>query len=275
MDNIEESNLNIYLKVMQNMMEDDFTKNVLKPLFESMSFSRVDFVGGPYEQGKDLIAIHEMPLKGMSIYAIQTKKIGHQSNTSEKNVLSNLIVQLRQCLTKKIKLHNGNEQLPDLIFLATPYQINTRLLNEIHELLCIDSKNIEILDGPKVIELIKKHKPSLLESLVSISDKLYLHDTEKLNNIELMSALNQKNSITELNCYSDLAFFMGTIDSNILFESSITIKKEKILLSKNSWDSFKKEIYSPIKDLIGFIPLTQPSQYIDEFFHSEMKRFKS
>uniref|UniRef100_UPI0036D8B429 NACHT domain-containing protein n=1 Tax=Photorhabdus sp. RM322S TaxID=3342825 RepID=UPI0036D8B429 len=275
MDHIEESNLNIYLKAMQNMREDDFTKNVLKPLFESMSFSRVDFVGGPYEQGKDLIAIHEMPLKGISIYAIQTKKIGQESNTSEKNVLSNLIIQLRQCLTKKIKLHNGSEQLPDLVFLATPYQVNTRLINEIHELLCMSPKNIEILDGPKVIELIKKNKPSLLESLVSISDKLYLHDTEKLNNIELMSALNQKNSITELNCYSDLAFFMGTIDSNILLDSSITIKKEKILLSKSSWDLFKKEIYFPLKNLIGFIPLTQTSQYIDDFFHSEMKKFKS
>ncbi|MEK9497801.1 hypothetical protein V2H77_15275 [Photorhabdus sp. P32] len=257
------------------MKEDDFTKSVLKPLFESMSFSRVDFVGGPYEQGKDLIAIHEMPLKGISIYAIQTKKIGEESNTSEKNVLSNLIVQLRQCFTKKIKLHNGDEQLPDLVFLATPYQVNNRLLNEIHELLFLDSKNVEILDGPKVMDLIKKHKPSLLENLISISDKLYLHDIEQLNNIELISALNQKNSIDELNCYSDLAFFMGTIDSNILLDSSITVKKEKVLLSKSSWDLFKKEVYSPLKDLMGFIPLTQTAQCIDNVFRSEIKRFKS
>ncbi|HBK4626537.1 TPA: hypothetical protein LLS57_005918, partial [Klebsiella michiganensis] len=60
----DESNLSLYLKAMQTLKEDDFSKSVLKPLFESMSFSRVDFVGGPYEHGKDLIALHEIPLKG-------------------------------------------------------------------------------------------------------------------------------------------------------------------------------------------------------------------
>lgn len=105
----DDSNLNLYLKAIQALKEDDFSKNVLKPLFESMSFSRVDFVGGPYEYGKDLVAIHDIPLKGTCIYVIQTKKIGEKSNTSEKNILSDLILQLRQCLSKKVKLHNGFE----------------------------------------------------------------------------------------------------------------------------------------------------------------------
>lgn len=91
----DDSNLNLYLKAIQALKEDDFSKNVLKPLFESMSFSRVDFVGGPYEYGKDLVAIHDIPLKGTCIYVIQTKKIGEKSNTSEKNILSDLIIQLR------------------------------------------------------------------------------------------------------------------------------------------------------------------------------------
>lgn len=71
----DDSNLNLYLKAMQALKEDDFSKSVLKPLFESMSFSRVDFFGGPYEYGKDLIAIHEVPLKGIIVYAIQSKKL--------------------------------------------------------------------------------------------------------------------------------------------------------------------------------------------------------
>ncbi|MFW0854291.1 hypothetical protein ACNYC7_19560 [Morganella morganii] len=70
-----DSNLSLYLSAIQNLKEDDFSKEILKPLFESMSFSRVDFVGGPYEAGKDLIALHEVPLKGTMVYAIQTKKL--------------------------------------------------------------------------------------------------------------------------------------------------------------------------------------------------------
>ncbi len=232
--NNNDSNLNLYLKALQELKEDDFSRNVLKPLFESMSFSRVDFVGGPYEYGKDLVALHEIPLKGTSVYAIQSKKIGEKSNTSEKGVLSDLIVQLRQCFSKKIKLHNGSEQLPDHVYLATPFQISQRLLTEIHEQLCWGDKRIEILDGPRVIELIREFKPLLLEKLLSLSDKLQLHDCEQLNNLELISALNQKNSIDELNCYSDLAFFMGTIDSNVLLDSTFTIKKERFTLSKGS-----------------------------------------
>ena len=47
------SNLSLYLRAIQNLKEDDYSKTILKPLFEAMSFSRVDFVGGPYEGGKD------------------------------------------------------------------------------------------------------------------------------------------------------------------------------------------------------------------------------
>lgn len=36
--NNNDSNLNLYLKALQELKEDDFSRNVLKPLFESMSF---------------------------------------------------------------------------------------------------------------------------------------------------------------------------------------------------------------------------------------------
>lgn len=273
--NNNDSNLNLYLNALQELKEDDFSRNVLKPLFESMSFSRVDFVGGPYEYGKDLVALHEIPLKGTSVYAIQSKKIGEKSNTSEKGVLSDLIVQLRQCFSKKIKLHNGSEQLPDHVYLATPFQISQRLLTEIHEQLCWGDKRIEILDGPRVIELIREFKPLLLEKLLSLSDKLQLHDCEQLNNLELISALNQKNSIDELNCYSDLAFFMGTIDSNVLLDSTFTIKKERITLSKGSWDLMNKEVFKPLEKLLGFYPLMQSSYEIEKHYNHELVKYKS
>ncbi|EMU6398777.1 TPA_asm: hypothetical protein GBY11_23130, partial [Salmonella enterica subsp. diarizonae] len=153
-------------------------------------------------------------------------------------------------------MHNGFEQLPDYVYLASPFQISQRLLSEIHEQLRFGDKNVEILDGPQVIELIKKYKPLLLENLLSISDKLQLHDVQQLNNLELIAALNQKYSIDELNCYSDLAFFMGTIDSNILLDSTFSIKKEKIILSKGSWDLLNKEVFRSLEKILGYYPLT-------------------
>ncbi|MBG5919836.1 hypothetical protein [Providencia stuartii] len=269
-----DSNLSLYLKAIQNLKEDDFSKKILKPLFESMSFSRVDFVGGPYEAGKDLIALHEVPLKGTMVYVIQTKKIGENSNTSEKSILADLILQLRQCFTKKIALHNGDKKIPDAVYLASPFQISQRLLDEIHELLLLDNK-VEILDGPKVIEYIKKFKPSLLEGLLNIGDKLQLHDLAQLDNLELISALNQKNSINELNCYSDLAFFMGTINSNILLDSKFSIKQESIPLTKSSWDLFNREIYQPLEKLLGFAPLTKSNNEIEKVYKELLLIYKS
>lgn len=267
-----DSNLDIYLKAIQSMKEDDFSKMVLKPLFESMSFYRVDFYGGPYEEGKDLIALFEVPLKGDSVYVIQTKKIGEKSNTSEKAMLGDLILQLRQCLVKKVKLHNGEERIPDYVYLATPYQISSRLLGEIHELLKIDAKVIEILDGPKVIEYLKRFKPELLGSLLSIKSKVLLQDISQLQNLELISALKQKDPISELSCYNDLAFFMGTVDSNILLDSKISFDGCCFSLKKSGWDFLKKELFEPLNKNMGFNPLTRRFDAIEADYLSSLAK---
>lgn len=272
---LEETNQQLYLKALQGMKEDDFTKNIIKPLFEAMGFYRVDFYGGPYESGKDLIAFYQVPLKKPLAYAIQSKKIGEGANTSEKAILGDLIFQLRQCFLKTIKLHDGTEIKADEVYLASPYQINLRLINEIHELLNHQDKSIEILDGPMVIAKLKEFKPDLLESLLSVKDKLQEQEVNSLKNIELMSALNQRSAIHELNCYSDLAFFMGTIDSNILLNSNFTITKEVISLTKSEWDIFEKKVYAPLLKSIQFEPLIKKADVILSTYKQELKVYHS
>lgn len=57
MDSVLQKQLN----ALKEMHEDDFTKSIIKPLFEAMGYMRVDFNGGPYERGKDLIAQINVP----------------------------------------------------------------------------------------------------------------------------------------------------------------------------------------------------------------------
>lgn len=272
---MEDTSQQLYLKAMQKMKEDDFSKYLIKPLFESMGFYRVDFYGGPYESGKDLIAFVEVPVSKTLSYAIQSKKIGEESNTSEKAILGDLVFQLRQCFTNPIKLHNGEEIIPDQVYLASPYQISIRLINEIHGMLKIDGKKIEILDGPSVINLLRKHKPTLLEKLLSVDDIFSTQDTSQLCNIELMSALNQQDSIHELDCYSDLAFFMGTIDSNVLLNSRFTIKSEKFHVTRGKWEWFERTVYTPLKSLITIEPLIQDATSILRKYNNELSLFAS
>jgi len=275
MNNKHDSNQQSYLAALQKMKEDDFSRNIIKPLFESMDFSRVDFVGGPFEEGKDLIAEYAAPLKGNQVYVIQTKKIGECANTSEKTILSQLILQLQQCFVKEIKLHNGASVLPSAVYLATPYKVGNRLLKEIHELLNLSGKVVEILDGPKILQLIYEYNPNLIEGFLSVKDKLFITDVNTLNNLELISALNQSVSVHDMNCYSDLAFFMGTIDSNILLDSTIMIKEESFSLEKDKWDLFKKEVLLPLETFLGFPPLREEISYYDEKYEREYKLFQS
>ncbi|CCZ99925.1 putative uncharacterized protein [Klebsiella variicola CAG:634] len=272
---MEDTNQLLYLKAMQKMKEDDFSKYLIKPLFESMGFYRVDFYGGPYESGKDLIAFVEVPVNKTLSYAIQSKKIGEESNTSEKTILGDLIFQLRQCLTNPIKLHNGEEVIPDQVYLASPFQISIRLIDEIHGMLKIDGKKIEILDGPLIINLLKKHKPTLLEKLLSVDDIFSVQDINQLCNIELMSALNQQDSIQELDCYSDLAFFMGTIDSNVLLNSIFTIKSDKFYVTQSKWEWFERTVYKPLKSLTTIEPLIQDATSILRKYNNELVIFSS
>lgn len=272
---MEETNQQLYLKALQKMKEDDFTRCIIKPLFESMGFYRVDFYGGAYEGGRDLIAFFEAPLNRTITYAIQSKKIGTESNTSEKMVLGNLVFQLRQCFSNPIKLHNGEEVIPDEVYLASPYQISIRLINEIHGMLKIENKTIEILDGPKVLNLLKKYNPALLELLLSVEDIFNKQDTQQLNNIELMSALNQKDSIHELNCYSDLAFFMGTIDSNILLNSRFFISDEEFFTTKGEWEVFERVVYIPLKSITKLEPLRETNSLITQRYEDQLKAHTS
>ena len=272
---MEDTSQQLYLKAMQKMKEDDFSKYLIKPLFESMGFYRVDFYGGPYESGKDLIAFVEVPVNKTMSYAIQSKKIGEESNTSEKAILGELVFQLRQCFTNPIKLHNGDEVIPDQVYLASLFQISLRLIDEIHAMLKINGKKIEILDGPLVIKLLKTHKPTLLEKLLSVDDIFSAQDTSQLCNVELMSALNQQNSIHELDCYSDLAFFMGTIDSNILLNSRFNIKPDKFQVTRGKWEWFERTVYNPLKALVAIEPLIQDANSILQKYSNELNNYTS
>ncbi|CAI0915243.1 NACHT domain-containing protein [Serratia quinivorans] len=247
-----ESNNKLYLDAIQALPEDEFSKKIIKPLFEAMEFERVDFHGGPYEHGKDLIAHAKVPFGPPLIYVIQTKKIGGGNGTKDKVTLSNLIVQLRQCYDKKIPLHDGTSRKPNFVLLASPFPINSRLLNEIHELLSYPEKEIKIFDGPQIIDKILQHKPSLLDSIITIKDKVLLNDVSQLNNLELIKALHQENTISELNCYNDLAFFMGSVDSNLLLDSDFKFSSSSLYLSEDKWHQIRDRFIIPINDKLRF-----------------------
>ncbi|WON77422.1 hypothetical protein [Serratia sp. UGAL515B_01] len=265
-----DTNNDVYLHALQSLKEDDLSQRVIKPLFESMGCYRVDFHGGAYEGGKDIIAYTKAPL-GDHISVVQTKKIGNGKATGDKNIIGNLIFQLQQCYLKEIPLHNGKSKKPDSVILATPYKVGSRLLGEIHSHLTGMKNEVKLLDGPYLLELIKDNNPSLLNSIMGLERKILVQDTFQLQNLELMKALNMDYSIEKINCYNDLAFFMGSIDSHHLLKSNIKISSSKMSLNREGWEVLKKKYLVDLERHLGFTPLLNEIQYVEMQFETQLK----
>lgn len=265
-----EENIDVYLEVLQEMKEDDFSRNIIIPLFKAMGCGRVDFHGGPYENGKDIIALQDTAFES-HLYVVQSKKIGDGKATSDKEVLGTLLFQLIQCYYNEIPLINGEKKRPNGVFFATPYKIGSRLLAEIHGFLNNPEKPLKLLDGPVLVQHIKKYKPELLESLLNIDKRILIQDRSQLVNLELMTALSQHHSVHEIHYYNDLAFFMGAIDSNILIKSEFEIKPEIIHSSKEDWEIFKSKYLKRLQANLGLNPLTRSIDEIESEFNRLME----
>lgn len=264
-------NNDVYLHALQSLKEDDLSQRIIKPLFESMGCYRVDFHGGAYEEGKDIIAYTRAPLED-HVSVIQTKKIGDGKATNDKVIIGNLIFQLQQCYLIDIPLHNGKVKKPDSVILASPYKVGSRLLKEIHSHLTMMKNEIKLLDGPMLVDLIKENNPSLLNSIMGLERKIFVQDTFQLQNLELMKALNMEYSIEKINCYNDLAFFMGSIDSHYLLKSKISLSSALMLLNREGWEILKKKYLIDLEDKLGFSPLIQTISEVEEKFEDQLKK---
>ena len=77
----------VFLKEIQKLHEDDFTKLVLLPLFKSMGYFDVHFNGGVVEEGKDLIAFKEGEFGSYTVTVVQSKKVREKAKLSVKKYI--------------------------------------------------------------------------------------------------------------------------------------------------------------------------------------------
>lgn len=263
------------IKSLTEMKEDDFTKNILKPLFEAMGYERVDFNGGPFERGRDLIAqIKIPPRRNLRVTYVQSKKIGDIQNVSTGVKLSQLLHQLRQCCSGKITTIDGTELLADEVYLACPEKISPRLMEEIGSQLLEIKPKINFYDGPAIISDIYQYKPDLLNLLTSIKEKLNKPIKSSLINRELLSALKSKKNIDSKYYYSDLSFFVGSIDSNMLLHLEVKTILDKYLLSEDQWKSARKQ-FEAIEDKYGLKLYSSSMQDIEGEFHQSLDAYYS
>jgi len=257
------------------MNEDDFTRDIIKPLFESMGYDKVDFNGGAYERGRDLIAQRRIPPKKENyVVYVQSKKVGDIQNTSKAAKLSTLLHQLRQCCLGKLTDAEGNKVLPNEVYLACPEPISDRLIEEIKDQLFGMPLKVYPYDGPKIIQDIKEYKPELLSILSNIEDKITAHQILAPSNKELLAALKSTTNQKIDDFYSDLSFFVGSFDSNLLMHLDILSIQKDIEIHEDNWANFKKDI-EKISSKHSLYFLTNEISVIEKSFKSNKQDFES
>lgn len=230
---------------MASYKEDDFTKEILKPLFEAMGYSRVEFNGGPYERGRDLIAssVGLPPKREEYVVYVQSKKLNNSGKLNA-NEFSRLAHQLRQAAQKGFTRLDGSVVKAKHLYIAVPTKISQRFLDELKDELYGDDKlKLEPLDCVAILDLISEYCPALLRKLESFESKLWAKEDAKNTNRELLGALCAKRENIDLrDFYSDLAFFIGNVSTRYLLTTKITERESNVLsLNETEWNSLLKE----------------------------------
>ena len=146
-----------------SMPENEMSTSILIPLFEKIYSGSAQFTGGNQERGKDILITTKDEFGDKKYVAIQAKKLKLTGNTQRPGNLQQLLNQLAQASSEPvIDQTSGARIIVDQVIFVTPYTISQSALNS-HETAyrrIIEEHKCKILDGAKLVILIRRHRPS-------------------------------------------------------------------------------------------------------------------
>lgn len=154
------------LSEMQALTEAKLVKEIILPLLESIGFDTIEHRHGILEKGVDILCIKRNELLNQDVIAIQVKKSKFSGNVTKSDHLYRILTQLNQCWTEPIKLKDGTIKKANRIWFISPFIIDGVALEVAFEKYAEDfRKNVVIIDGDKLYQLICSYSPELLSKL--------------------------------------------------------------------------------------------------------------
>lgn len=216
--------------------ENDFTRDLVLPLFEKIYSCRVAFSGGSYEKGRDLIVYYKNLLGNNEFIGIQVKKIEATPNSTTKS-FQQLLNQLEQLKSETVTCPSTGEKvkISKLIFI-TPFEIPEKSFDT-HSgaFKAVVEKGVDIIDGKKLLLLIDKHYPDLKR--VIAGDGVYIGNKlkTKLTNKALMDALHLTKTKELCEVYCEASLELGNNrEQNQLTE--FVCNSQSIIISQDGID---------------------------------------
>ena len=161
--------LGVTIQALTRLSESELQAHVVEPILRSEGFSHVRDNSGAGEHGKDLIAV-KTECGRTKLYAIQIKKLRISGRVTSSASLTNLINQLSQtALEPVVDPSTNNRRPPDRTLFITPYPVKRQALESaLRRLRDLEQRDITIIDGPNLVDLILQH--NLSDIIVSIAD---------------------------------------------------------------------------------------------------------
>lgn len=227
----------VVLNSFKAMKENDFSKQVLVPLMYKLGWEKVVFHGGPYEGGKDIICWKKDEIDESILGVVQVKKIKISAKASSKNSLMEVVNQIQQAMETYVPNEDGKKYKPSIVYFFTPYEVDARTLEARFEKYKeLRSTHLKFIDGSKLIYLLKKHLPEILQDHAGSSYVLTEVSKNCLNNKVLLSALKYRKDVNISGFYCDLDFTIGNITTKLFFEIPLLSSRIEVDLNQSEWE---------------------------------------
>lgn len=228
------------LAALQNLSEYELTNSVLIPLLKELNHSRVEYFGGPTEQGKDIICWREDELGEVELCVAQVKKFKPTLAAGSSTSFSEVVTQISQCFEKKLPHISSQEYLPSQVYFITPFVIDTKTLqSRLEGYQALKTKRLRIIDGAKLVSLLQARLPELVSSLVDVTSSFHDSVISQLNNNELMAALNRESGPELKSFYTDLDMSVGKPTTHLFLSSKFSSTIADLFVDNGKWEQLK------------------------------------
>lgn len=228
------------LKALQRLSEADLTRKLVMPLFASLDFDKVEYFGGQSERGRDLICTRTRLLGGVEIAVVQLKKYRFTAKASDPKSLGEVVTQLSQAFEEPIPTLDGRQVNAREVFFITPYAVDTRALeSRFQRFASLRDKGAQIIDGPQLLSLLRKHRSDLLRHLGDPGINWSAQYDRGINNDPLTNALHFGASRSTESFHTDIDFSVGSAELRQFLRAPLVGQDYEVLITpENSNDVF-------------------------------------
>jgi hypothetical protein len=254
------------LKKLQKMSEKDLTLKVIIPVLYAIGYEKIEYSGGPYEEGKDIILWRKDEIGLVLLAVAQVKRFRPTARAADNKSFMEVVNQLESAVESSVESTDGIAYKPAIVYFITPYEVDTRALKtRFDKYISLKQQGVKIIDGIGLLSLIRQHVPDLENEIIGFRASIHKATSQKLNNAVLLRALDFKGPKAIDKLYSDLDITFGSVSGGVF--SAITIDAAKsvtLILNEDDWHEFRVVVKAALKLSIQLVD-REPADVDKEF----------